>query len=149
MACIRGVTSTSSCLETPITILASWSTVSIRQPPNPVPQKPYWVISVRGLTLLVNLLSLFLVMSRVEIKVKNSSPYSPTIKLLEDHLYFLILWQLLWNNKSLKSKIYLVFHFLSFFSSHLFGDRIKLLLLQPRRYCGRDVLIRNLQKFTI
>ena len=29
------------------------------------------------------------------------------------------------------------------------GDRIKLLLLRPRRYCGRDVLVRNLQKFTI
>ena len=25
-------------------------------------------------------------------------------------------------------------------------DRIKLLLLRPRRYCSRDVLIRNLQK---
>ena len=29
------------------------------------------------------------------------------------------------------------------------GGHIKLLLLRPSRYCGRDVLIRNLQKFTI
>ena len=28
-------------------------------------------------------------------------------------------------------------------------DRIKVPLLRPRRYCGRDVLIRNPQKFTI
>ena len=28
------------------------------------------------------------------------------------------------------------------------GDRIKALLLRPRRYCGRDMLIRKLQKFT-
>ena len=28
-------------------------------------------------------------------------------------------------------------------------DCIKLLLLRARRYCGRDVLIRNLQKFTL
>ena len=28
------------------------------------------------------------------------------------------------------------------------GDRIKALLLRPRRYCGRDMLIRKLQKIT-
>ena len=29
-----------------------------------------------------------------------------------------------------------------------FRDRIKALLLRPRCYCGRDMLFRNLQKFT-
>ena len=29
------------------------------------------------------------------------------------------------------------------------GDCVKALLLRPSRYCGRDMLIRKLQKFTI
>ena len=34
-------------------------------------------------------------------------------------------------------------------SSSIWWDRIKPLLLRLRRYCGRDMLIRNLQKFTL
>ena len=46
-----------------------------------------------------------------------------------------------------------VFLFVDLSVGHLWGpdkrDRIKALLLRPRRYCGRDMLIRKLQKFTI
>ena len=38
---------------------------------------------------------------------------------------------------------------LRLFRGSYMGERIKVLLLRLRRYCGRDMLIKKLQKFTI